>query len=183
MNKASIILIIIIAVAVGYTILHYTGNTNSIEEWFAANITPTFNQFTSQITGVLNGINTFIKENPWFAPIMTVCGSLTAAGIWNVLKNRSTETKISTIQNQNMETQNQIIRGANQTVSAVQAENQTLKAQVTEYQQQLASTANNGELQALIEQKNVQLKSFSDQIGILQTTIKQLKPAEVTAYK
>ena len=182
MNKGYIILILIIASGVGYSLLHFSGNLTSIQGWLS-DLPRQFTSVTSQITSCLNSINTFIKENPWFAPVLTLCGSLTAAGIWNFLKNRTTQTKISNIQNENMQAQNNITQSYSQSLSGLQSQNQTLQTQLAQAQNDLKAIPNIAEMQNVITEKEAQLRNLSGQIELLQTTIKQLRPEQEAIYK
>jgi hypothetical protein len=172
MNKGYIILIIIIAITVGYGVLNYTGNLTAIQTWFTG-LTGWFTALGSNISGYLQGVNTFIKENTWVTPVLGVCGSLTAAGIVKVLANRSQAKVVSSLQNESMQTQNSITQTYTQSLSGLQTENQSLQTQLTETQTKLASIPNMGEIQAALLDKEKQVETLRGQIQLLQNTIIQ----------
>ena len=151
-------------------------------------VTDGFNWLISlvpQVTAFFAGVNTFIKENPWMAPVLTVCGSLTAAGIVKWVSNRAQEKVVSTIQNQNLQEQTSLVQSYNRTIASVQQKNVELQGQLASAQEQLLKVPDVAEMQTLLLQTEARARSLADQVVMLQNQVRDLKVATVpvTVYK
>jgi hypothetical protein len=181
MNKLWILVPVALAIgALIYFVLSYFGLLSVVTggfNWLIAQV--------PQVTGFLSSINTFIKENPWITPLVGVCGTLSAAGIVNWVKNRSQQKIVSSIQNDAVTTQSNLTRAYNQSISSVKTENSDLQKRLVSAEEQLSKVPDIEELQRLFIQSQDRARSLADQVVMLQNQVKELKMTvvPVTVYK